>query len=243
MAEIEFKRRGTPLWAVVLVLIVIAGIVWALVGRGRPAAVPADTTAAADSTAAGAVAPMDSAHQAAAAKAPAPVTAPASSVGPAVRFAAWVDTTKAPASADQQPAHIGQGIQLLADALQERVPLAGAQVMMLRAMADTLMMPNLKASQYTNATQAAFFGAAYALRRTSAEVPLNDKATVISLTKPLSQQSREVQSFFTTAAKVLREPIAKQPVTPPPAVAPANSAVVNPQKTTTPPPAAPVKTP
>jgi len=237
MAEIEFKRRGTPLWAVVLALLIVAAIVWALVVRRHaPAAVAADSAAA--------ITPTDSAKKAAGAKAAAraPMTAPAAATGPSTQFAAWTDSAKMPAAADAQPAHIGEGLQLLAGALAERVPLAGVQVNMIRAMADTLRMPNLKASQYTNATQAAFFAVGYALRQTTAAQPLNDKATVISLTKPLAQQGPEVRSFFTTAAKVLRAPIAKDSAPAKP-VAPANSAVVHPQKTTTPPPVPAAKTP
>ncbi|AHG91201.1 hypothetical protein J421_3664 [Gemmatirosa kalamazoonensis] len=236
MAEIEFERRGTPLWKVVLALLVVAAIVWAILARrggGTPAL--ADSTAATPAT--------DSAAAAAAKNVPpAPVTAPAAAAGPSAQFATWADTSKMPSGGDQQAAYVGDGLQLLAGALQERVPLAGVQVNMIRAMADTLRMPNLKASQYTNATQAAFFAVGYALRQTTAAQPLNDKATVISLTKPLAQQGQEVRSFFTTAAKVLRAPIAKDSAPPKP-VAPANSAVVHPQKTTTPPPVPAAKTP
>jgi len=236
MAEIEFERRGTPLWKVVLALLVVAAIVWAILARRG-----GGTPALADSTA---TAPASDSAAAAAAKnvPPAPVTAPAATAGPSAQFATWADTSKMPSGGDQQAAYVGGGLQLLAGALQERVPLAGVQVNMIRAMADTLRMPNLKASQYTNATQAAFFAVGYALRQTTAAQPLNDKATVISLTKPLAQQGPEVRSFFTTAAKVLRAPIAKDSAPAKP-VAPANSAVVHPQKTTTPPPVPAAKTP
>ena len=210
MAEIEFERRGTPVWKVVVALLVVVAIVWAILARRG-----GHTPALADSTAA-APASGDSAAAKAKNAPPAPVTAPAATAGASAQFATWADTSKMPGAGDQQAAYVGDGLQLLAGALQERVPLAGVQVNLIRAMADTLRMPNLKASQYTNATQAAFFAVGYALRQTTAAVALNDKATVISLTKPLSQQSQEVRSFFATAAKVLREPISAQTTTPPP---------------------------
>ena len=224
MAEIEFKRRGTPLWAVVLALLIVAAIVWALVVRRHaPAAVAADSAAA--------ITPTDSAKKAAGAKAAAraPMTAPAAATGPSTQFAAWTDSAKMPAAADAQPAHIGEGLQLLAGALAERVPLAGVQVNMIRAMADTLRMPSLKPSQYLNATQAAFFAAAYALRQTSASTPLSEKATAILLTKPLAQQASQIQSFFATAGQVLKAPIKPQSTPAPPGAPPSPTAKPAPQ--------------
>jgi len=174
MAEIEFKRRGTPLWVVGLALLIVAAIVWALVAR-RHAAAPGTAAVPAPSP---------------------PVTPTAVVAGPTAQFAAWTDSSRMPAAADAQPAHIGDGLQLLSGALAERVPLAGVQVNLIRAMADTLHMPSLKQSQYLNATQAAFFAAAFALRQTSAGTPLNDKAAALILTKPLSQQTAQVDGFF-----------------------------------------------
>ncbi|MBV9879407.1 MAG: hypothetical protein JO180_02880 [Gemmatirosa sp.] len=204
MAEIEFKRRGTPLWVVVVALLVVAGLVWALIGRGKGAApVPADT--AATSAAPGAATPV----------APPPVNsaaaAPASATGPVAKFVAWVDTSKPPTEAAAERAEYASGIRLLADALQERVPMAGAQIVLARAMADSLALPGATQSQAINALQAAFFAVSYAMRGTPPGARMNDVASNLQLTKSIGAQREDIGKFFVTARNAMYDPSQKQP--------------------------------
>jgi hypothetical protein len=193
MAEIEFKRRGTPLWAVVLVLLVIAAALYALFGRGKatPVPQPADT---------GAAAPNAPATPAAGA----PAT-PAAPAGPIPALAAWADSAKVPPSAEVAP-YVSNGLRLLADALQARAPMAGAQILMIRAMADTVAMPASTPDKQLNATQAAFFATQFAMRDKPGAARLENAAQRLDLKTPLAKQRDDVQRFFKTASEVMRDP-------------------------------------
>jgi hypothetical protein len=119
-----------------------------------------------------------------------------------------------PSDAASQTKYIGDGLALLADALQERVPYAGVQVNLVRAMADTLHKPNLPATKYSDAAQSAFFAAAYALKQTNAGNALNAAATDVVVSKPLAQQTEAVEKYFAAAADALRDTIKAQIVVP-----------------------------
>jgi hypothetical protein len=208
MAEIEFKRRGTPLWAVVLVLLVIAAALYALFGRGKatPATQPADTAVAATPNAPTTPTPG----------APA---APPTAAGPIPAFAAWVDSVKVPASGDVT-AYVSSGLRLLADALQVRAPMAGAQLLMIRAMADTVAMPGSTPEKRLNATQAAFFATQFAMRDKPGAARLENAAQRLDLKTPLTKQREDLQKFFETARDVMRDPNKGLGATPPPAKKP-----------------------
>jgi 2-oxoglutarate dehydrogenase E2 component (dihydrolipoamide succinyltransferase) len=190
MAEIEFKRRGTPLWAVVVVLLVIAGILYALFGRGRPgtAVAPADTTAPAVAG--------DSASRA-------PATAAAA--GPIADLSTWADSSKMPQAPADAAQYVAQGLRMIVPALKVRAPMAGVQHVMLGAMADTIAMPTTSAAKQTDAAQAAFFATAYAIRDHNAGADLQNAAASFQLKRTLTQQRSQVQSFFKAAARALAD--------------------------------------
>lgn len=210
MAEIEFKRRGTPLWAVVLVLLVIAGALYALFGRGGdPAPATADSTAATPTPAApGAAAPAT----------------PAAPTGPLATLSAWVDTAKVGTGAAPVAAYAGTGLRLLADAVQEKAPMAGIQYMMIRAMADTVLMPDTPARKQLDATQAAFFAAQFALRDKPGAARIETAAQKLQLNVPLAQQRADVENFFKVSRDVLRDPSKPPAGGPAPGTAPAPAA-------------------
>jgi hypothetical protein len=101
------------------------------------------------------------------------------------------------------------------------------QANLVRAMADTLHTPNLQSKKYVDATQAAFFAVAYALRQTNAGNELGGAATTIRMTAPLAQQSKEVRNCFTVAAKALRDSIKASKASPPPNATAPNGAAPN----------------
>jgi hypothetical protein len=214
MAEIEFKRRGTPVWAVVLVLLVIAVVLYFVFGRhtGAPATQAADTSSTAP-----AAAPAPGAASGSTGAAATSPAAPAAAVTGIGRFAAWVDSAKMPSDAASQAEYLGAGLSSLADALKERAPQAGAQYVLVRALADTVRMPNRTPKDQVNSVQAAFFATSYALRDYTGGQKLGVSASSIQLTKGLGDQKTEIQKFFKSARDVMRNPGAPVPPAPAPA--------------------------
>jgi len=207
MAEIEFKRRGTPLWVVVLVLLVIAGVLYALFGRHRTPAT-ADSTSAAAPTTGGSpsvsAAPSGAGGQTSAG-APAS-NVPATAVG---RLSVWADSAKMPSDAATQRGYIAEGIGRLAGALEEAMPQAGAQYVLVKALADSVRLPNRTPNQVINDLQASFFAAAYPLRDYTNGQHVNDAASAIQLTRPIGQQRAEIEKYFKAAAAAFRSPGSK----------------------------------
>jgi len=193
MAEIEFKRRGTPVWAVLLVLLVVAGILYGVFARrsSQPAPAVTDTLTTPTGPAA----------------APAPSAAtPAPAVSPVDAYAAWADTAKMPTGATPAAHYVATGLRLLVPALKDRAPMAGVQHLMVAAMADTLDMPNLTEAKQTDVAQAAFFAIGYATRSTPTGGALDKAATRVQLKTPLASQRPAIEHFFKTAAQVWRGP-------------------------------------
>lgn len=188
MAEIEFKRRGTPLWAVVLVLLVIAGVLYALFGRGG------STRATADSTSAAAPTTSDSAAPSKVAEAP---------LTPLAAFAKWADTAKAPTDQAGAAAYVGQGVRMLGKALEERAPMAGAQHVLLRALADTISMPTTPAPHAVQSARLAFNAASYALGNTAGAQRIVASIQGIDEKKSLAAQGAVFKDAFRDVAKAL----------------------------------------
>ncbi len=192
MAEIEFTRRGTPLWAVVLVLLVLGGVAYYFLrpGRSAPVEVGADTAvvpaAAAPSGATPAVAPP---------------------LAPVPALAKWVDT----ATTTDAASYASAGLRLVASAMEVRAPQAGAQIVMVRAMADTLAMPDLTDKKRTDAAQAAFFATAFAMRTTPGGAKIEHAASVIQLGKPLGAQRNDLQNYFRATSEALTDPKHRTP--------------------------------
>ena len=201
MAEIEFKRRGTPLWAVVLGLIVIALIVWVVVRQmgGAPTTV-ADTTATPAATT------------------PAAPAAPPQT--PAERYAAFVDS--APTVAEGETAvYVADGLGRLADAMQQKYPANGVQVNLIRAMSDSLRLPGVAPRRQTDMAQAALFAAGFAINPGDAAGPVTQAASAVQLDKTLHQQLDVVRKVFRTARDAMSgEAKPTTPATPAGAAAP-----------------------
>ena len=194
MAEIEFKRRGTPLWLVLLVLLLVGGAAYFFLAR-RP-----DVTPAVAPTADPAIAGVDTTVPKVETVAP-----PTAATGPTVEFARFVDAGGFPASGAQaQRTFLTDATRRMADVLQERAPTAGVQMVLLRAVADTIAMPDTKADRIPDLTQLAMFAFAHAL--TAAKVDdgrLATAAGTVQLAVPLSEQSRQVNDYFKTARDLL----------------------------------------
>lgn len=209
MAEIDFKRRGTPLWAVLLVLVVIGTALYALfTGRGDQ-----PVTAAADST-------ETTTPATPAAPAPGQAPTPAAPSGPLAQLSAWVDSAPAPTGVEQTTAYASRGLTLLADAMQEKAPMAGAQQVLVRAMADTVGQAASTPRKRLDATQAAFFAVVYAMRQTPGGARLENAAQRLELTRPLAEQGQDLKKFFQTARDVFTDPSKGLPGAPAPAGAP-----------------------
>ena len=164
MAEIEFKRRGTPLWLVLVVLLALGGAGYFLFAR-RPAE-PVATTA--DST--------------------------------------TVATAKLP-TGDAQRAHLAQGVRLLAGALEQKAPAGNTQVLLLRAVADTLGMPDTQGRRLTDLTQLAFFAFSHAMgQQVQGADSLGTIASSLQLDTPLARQSAVVNRYFAAAADAAKKP-------------------------------------
>lgn len=213
MAEIEFKRRGTPLWAVLLVLLVVAGILYGVFARRgpQPAAGPADTVTTPTGPAPTAAAPT-----------PAPAT-PA--VAPVDAYVAWADSAKVPTAAPDAAHYVATGLRLLVPVLKERAPMAGVQQLLIGAMADTLDMPTLPESKHAEAAQSAFFAVNYALRGAAAKPQgdgassgLENAAAAVRPQAPLRTQRDAVHHFFEVAGQTFkprgRAPAAAAPAKP-----------------------------
>ncbi|MDF1501838.1 hypothetical protein [Roseisolibacter sp. H3M3-2] len=190
MAEIEFKRRGTPLWLVLLVLAVLGGAAWFFV-RQRPEAPVAQT--AADSAAAPAGSPA-----AAAPAAPAPT-------GPSVNLARFADSASLPGADAEQRRYLSQAMRLMADVLQEKAPTNGVQQSLLRAVADTLAMADTRAERVADLTQLGFFAYAYALN--DAKVDDGKLSTAASQMQPnvaVGRQKSIVDGYLRLSRDILR---------------------------------------
>ena len=188
MAEIEFKRRGTPLWVVLLALIVVALVVWLVVRQhgGAP-------TAAAPTPAPTTTAPAPPGAQAPAAP---PQT-------PAERYAAVVDSLPA-VPATGTATYVAEGLSRVADALQEKYRASGVQVNLIRAMSDSLRLPGIVTRRQTDMAQAAFFAAGYAISRTDAAGPVTQAASAVQLEQPLDKQLPAVRKVFKTARDAIK---------------------------------------
>ena len=194
MAEIEFQRRGTPLWLVLLILLLVGAGAYFAFGRGPDATT---TTAAADP-----------------ARAPVPATAPGAAgttpppaaTGPSAEFARFVDAGAFPGAAAAQRTYLSDATRKMADVLQERAPSSGVQTVMLRAIADTIAMPDTKSERIADLTQLAMFAFAHAL--TGAKVDAGRLATAASAVEPavpLTRQTQQVNDYLKAARDVLRD--------------------------------------
>lgn len=188
MAEIEFKRRGTPLWVVVLALIVIALVAWFFVRRAAAPAAPATPTPA--------TAPATPATGAAT---PAPAAAT-----PLAAYSAFVDSL--PKRGGDAAVVVSDGLRLLAGALQQQYPNNGVQVNLVRAMADSLRLPGVTPRRQADMAQAAFFATAFAMGRGGAGDTVNVAAAQVLLDKSLSQQMPAVRRAFEAASRTLKAP-------------------------------------
>ena len=209
MAEIQFERRGTPLWLVLLILVLLGAGAYFVFAR-RP----------------GAPAPAASAESAQApAGAPAPTAgtpAPAAAGGPSAEFARFVDAGAFPSAAAAQRAYLTDATRKMADVLQERAPASGVQTVMLRAVSDTIAMPNTTPARIAELTQLAMFAFAHAL--TSSKVDdgrLAPAASAVQPAVPLTEQTQQVNDYLKTARDVLRGGAGSAPPAAPAAPAPA----------------------
>lgn len=196
MAEIEFKRRGTPVWAVLLVLLVVAGILYGVFARrgGQPAAVPTDTVTTPTGPAA----------------TTAPAATPAPAVAPLVAYDMWADSAKAPAGGPELARYVASGLRAALPVIKERAPMSGVQQVLISASADTLEMPTTSETKQTEVAQAAFYAVSYAQKTSGADTTkanaaaIENAAAAIQLKTPLSKQRDAVQNFFKSAAKAWR---------------------------------------
>jgi hypothetical protein len=147
--------------------------------------------------------------------------APAVPATPHGAFTAWIDSAPLPSSAASVGAYTGSGLQALAAALQEKAPMAGVQYLLVRAMADTVLMPSSTPRKQLDATQAAFFATAFAMRDKPGGALLETAAQRLELTRTLADQRDDVKHFFEVARDVLKDPSKGPPrppgATPPPA--------------------------
>jgi hypothetical protein len=190
MAEIEFKRRGTPLWAVLLVLLVLALVVWLFL-RGRV-----------DDEAIRTPAPAPTPTQPTPGAPPTGQSPPAPTASPVAEYSSFVTGRPAPAPTEI-PAYVSDGLRLLAGAIQERHPASGVQTNLLRAMADSLRLPDITPARQTDMAQAAFFAAAYAMGRGGAGDRVNTAASQVRLQVPLREQMPAVLGVFRAAKSAL----------------------------------------
>jgi hypothetical protein len=194
MAEIEFKRRGTPLWLVLLILLLLGAGAYFAFGR-RPDA--ATVAAGANPAQTAAVTPAPGATGA---------TPPPAAGGPSVEFARFVDAGAFPTAAPAQRTYLIDATRKMADVLQERAPSSGVQTVMLRAIADTIAMPDTKPARIADLTQLAMFAFAHAL--TGAKVDdgrLAPAAGAVQAAVPLTQQTQQVNAYMKAARDLLRD--------------------------------------
>jgi hypothetical protein len=194
MAEIEFKRRGTPLWLVLLILLLLGAGAYFAFGR-RPDAATVATGANPAQTAAATPAPGATG-----------ATPPAAAGGPSVEFARFVDAGAFPTAAPAQRTYLIDATRKMADVLQERAPSSGVQTVMLRAIADTIAMPDTKPARIADLTQLAMFAFAHAL--TGAKVDdgrLAPAAGAVQAAVPLTQQTQQVNAYMKAARDLLRD--------------------------------------
>jgi hypothetical protein len=112
-----------------------------------------------------------------------------------------------PSAPDAAAGYVADGIRKLGAALRERVPMAGGQHLMVDAMADTIGMPATSDAKRTDAMQAAFFAAAYAMRGTAPGEALQTAASRLTLQRPITAQSKNVEDVFKAAGRALRDSI------------------------------------
>jgi hypothetical protein len=191
MAEIEFKRRGTPLWLVLLVLAVLGGGAWFFL-ESRP---DAPTVTAADSAAAVTATPGAAAPAAA---------APAAPTSAVAQFARFSDTGRLPGGDADQRKYIGDAMRLMAGVLREKAPNNGVQINLLQAIADTLAMPDTKAERVPDLTQLAFFAYAYALNDAKVDDgKLTSAASQLQPNVALGKQASIVNGYLRLSRDVL----------------------------------------
>lgn len=194
MAEIEFKRRGTPLWVVLLALILIALAVWLFVRRSSdatPTPAPATPTTPAPATT---TPPPTGAT---------PAPAPAAAAAPLAVYSAFVDST-ASVSGAEVTRYVAEGLRRLADAMQQATPGNGVQINLVRAMADSLRLPDIAPRRQADMAQAAFFAAGYALNRGNAAGDVSTAASQVQLDRTLQQQVPQIRNVFVKARDAMK---------------------------------------
>lgn len=214
MADIEFKRRGTPLWLVLLVLVALGAAAYFIFERRgadttQQAAASTDTTAAPAATAAPA-GPQSSA----------PLPPPAGNTGAAAELVRFLGAQPFPATgAAAQRTHLTQAVRLMSGVAQQHAPGSGVQIVLLNAVADTMAMPDTKAERLTDLTQLAFFAFGHAMgENTPVGRKLTQLASQIQLGTPIGEQVTPVRRYFAEAREVVRDP--QKALQPPPTVAP-----------------------
>lgn len=213
MAEIQFERKGTPVWLVVLILAVVATAAYFLLAR-RPEPA-AQTATATDSTTATAVAPA----------------APAAPLGPSAEYVKFATERRFPKddAAAQRP-FLSDVARHLSSVLQERAPTQGVQILLLKSIADTIAMPDTKASRLPDLTQLAFFVFANAYKAgAQGNSSLVDFAGRIQPNVPVGTQARDIQAYLDAARDQLRPGGVKRDSTlPAPPATPAAPAATTP---------------
>jgi hypothetical protein len=113
-------------------------------------------------------------------------------------YSSFVTGRAAPAPAEIS-AYVSDGLRLLAGAIQERHPASGVQINLVRAMADSLRLPDIAPARQTDMAQAAFFAAAYAMGRGGVGDRVNTAASQVRLQVPLREQIPAVLGVFRAA--------------------------------------------
>lgn len=222
MADIEFKRRGTPLWLVLLVLAVLGIAAYFIFERrgadpAQQVGAPADSAAAAAPVAAAAPAGPQGA---------APLPPPAGNSGAAAEFVRFLGAQPFPATgAAAQRTQLTQAVRHMSGVVQQHAPGSGLQIVLLNAVADTMAMPDTKPERLTDLTQLAFYAFGHAMgENTPVGRKLTQLASQIQLGTPIGEQVPQVRSYFAEARDVVRDPqralqAAPPPTAPPPAPA------------------------
>ncbi len=194
MAEIDFKRRGTRLWLVLLIRLVVGGgAAYCLLDRGPGARV----ATAADSAATNAAPSTPGA--------PAAGAAPTTTSGPTAAFVRFADTRRLPTDdGSTQRAYLGEALRLMSGVLQEKAPAKGVQINMLQAIADTLAMTETKAERVPDLVQLAFFAYAYALKDSKVDDgSLTTAAGQLQPNVALGKQAQQVNGYLRLSRDIL----------------------------------------
>lgn len=191
MAEIDFKRKGTPLWLVLLILMVLGAGGYFLLGRRPEPAPQAVATDAPTATAAAAT----------------PAAAP---LAPTAAFAKFANERRfPPTDAAAQRSFLSDASRQLSTVLQERAPDKGVQIALLRSVADTIAMAETKVERLPDLTQLAFFVFANAFSGNRAgSAPLNSFAARVQPNVAIGRQAQAIQGFVDAVREALTSPAA-----------------------------------